>query len=173
MEHTIKPLPPASPPARRGSRRYVRRLQKRYMPDPHLDPDPPAPGEAGLDPSRQVRPATATHVAVAAQLSAAPLKLGASQPSTYCALPHTRVTANAPQVPVVFLSLLRKGTPDRDRSEAKLAEAFDYIASQVGWARAGWGLTGKEMAAHRWRTPLNASPRRWGRMDVRPGCPGG
>lgn len=36
-----------------------------------------------------------------------------------------------PQVPVVFFSLLRKGTPDRDRSEAKLAEAFDYMASQL------------------------------------------
>jgi hypothetical protein len=34
------------------------------------------------------------------------------------------------QVPVVFFSLLRKGTPDRDRSEAKLAEAFDYVS---GW----------------------------------------
>jgi len=32
------------------------------------------------------------------------------------------------QVPVVFFSLLRKGTPDRDRSEAKLAEAFDYVS---------------------------------------------
>lgn len=46
---------------------------------------------------------------------------------------HTpRLTALLPpQVPVVFFSLLRKGTPDRGRSEAKLAEAFDYIASQV------------------------------------------
>lgn len=33
------------------------------------------------------------------------------------------------QVPVVFFSLLRKGTPDRDRSEAKLAEAFDYVSA--------------------------------------------
>jgi hypothetical protein len=32
---------------------------------------------------------------------------------------------------VVFFSLLRKGTPDRDRSEAKLAEAFDFVAAQV------------------------------------------
>eukprot|EP00879_Flechtneria_rotunda_P031918 GHRR01035015.1.p1 GENE.GHRR01035015.1~~GHRR01035015.1.p1 ORF type:complete len:157 (-),score=42.15 GHRR01035015.1:389-859(-) len=35
------------------------------------------------------------------------------------------------QVPVVFFSLLRKGTPDRDRSEAKLAEAFDFLAGQL------------------------------------------
>lgn len=34
------------------------------------------------------------------------------------------------QVPVVFFSLLRKGTPDRDRSEAKLAEAFDYVSEK-------------------------------------------
>lgn len=38
------------------------------------------------------------------------------------------------QVPVVFFSLLRKGTPDRDRSEAKLAEAFDYVSgSYSNW----------------------------------------
>jgi hypothetical protein len=37
-------------------------------------------------------------------------------------------TRPAAQVPVVFFSLLRKGTPDRDRSEAKLAEAFDYVS---------------------------------------------
>lgn len=36
------------------------------------------------------------------------------------------------QVPVVFFSLLRKGTPDRDRSEAKLAEAFDYVSARSG-----------------------------------------
>lgn len=40
------------------------------------------------------------------------------------------------QVPVVFFSLLRKGTPDRDRSEAKLAEAFDYVSAT---ALGGWG----------------------------------
>jgi hypothetical protein len=71
----------------RGSRRYVRRLQKRYCPHPALDPDPPAAG--GGDPSLAV--------------------------------------------PVVFFSLLRKGTPDRDRSEAKLAEAFDYVSGTAGW----------------------------------------
>jgi hypothetical protein len=36
----------------RGSRRYVRRLQKRYCPHPALDPDPPAAGRG--DPSLQV-----------------------------------------------------------------------------------------------------------------------
>lgn len=42
---------------------------------------------------------------------------------------HTLLpTRPAAQVPVVFFSLLRKGTPDRDRSEAKLAEAFDYVS---------------------------------------------
>jgi hypothetical protein len=77
---------------RRGSRRYVRRLQKRYMPNPHLDPDPPEPAGDG----------------------------DSSPPED----PSLRV-------PVVFFSLLRKGTPDKDRSEAKLAEAFDYVAAQV------------------------------------------
>eukprot|EP00878_Enallax_costatus_P030322 GHUV01033006.1.p1 GENE.GHUV01033006.1~~GHUV01033006.1.p1 ORF type:complete len:414 (+),score=91.02 GHUV01033006.1:1544-2785(+) len=73
----------------RGSRRYVRRLQKRYMPDPHL------------------HQGSADELAVVAGTDA------------------------SLQVPVVFFSLLRKGTPDRDRSEAKLAEAFDYMASQL------------------------------------------
>jgi hypothetical protein len=44
----------------------------------------------------------------------------------------------------VFFSLLRKGTPDRDRSEAKLAEAFDYVASQ---ASAGLPLPGCRLQA--------------------------
>lgn len=63
--------------------RYVRRLQKRYTPNPQLDPDPPAP-DSDADPSRSV--------------------------------------------PVAFVSLLRKGLPDRDRSEAKLASAFDFVS---------------------------------------------
>ena len=29
---------------------------------------------------------------------------------------------------VLFVSLLRKGTPERDRSEAKLASAFDFVS---------------------------------------------
>ena len=36
---------------------------------------------------------------------------------------------------VVFVSLLRKGTPDRDRSEAKLASAFDVVRGP--WASVG------------------------------------
>uniref|UniRef100_A0A383VGT2 WW domain-containing protein n=1 Tax=Tetradesmus obliquus TaxID=3088 RepID=A0A383VGT2_TETOB len=80
----------------RGSRRYVRRLQRRYMPNPHLEPD-------------------AEQEAAAAAAAAAPAG------STDASL----------QVPVVFFSLLRKGTPDRDRSEAKLAEAFDFLAGQL------------------------------------------
>jgi hypothetical protein len=42
----------------RGSRRYVRRLQKRYMPNPHMDPDPPSSssgGAAQADPPLVVR----------------------------------------------------------------------------------------------------------------------
>lgn len=45
-----------------------------------------------------------------------------------------RVLCCAVQVPVVFFSLLRKGTPDRDRSEAKLAEAFDYVSGSWAWS---------------------------------------
>lgn len=70
----------------KGSKRYVRRLQKRYTPNPQLDPDPPAP-DSDADPSRSV--------------------------------------------PVAFVSLLRKGLPDRDRSEAKLASAFDFVMAQL------------------------------------------
>lgn len=46
-------------------------------------------------------------------------------------LPDNVQRTHALQVPVVFFSLLRKGTPDRDRSEAKLAEAFDFLAGQL------------------------------------------
>ena len=46
-----------------------------------------------------------------------------------CACAYIIPPALAFQVPVVFFSLLRKGTPDRDRSEAKLAEAFDYVSA--------------------------------------------
>lgn len=38
----------------RGSRRYVRRLQKRYMPDAHLDPDSDDGSTVGTDASLQV-----------------------------------------------------------------------------------------------------------------------
>ena len=70
--------------------RNVRRLQKRYTPNPYLDPDPPTL-EAGQCPSLSV--------------------------------------------PIVFISLLRKGTPDKDRSEAKLASAFDTVSHVVYYRR--------------------------------------
>eukprot|EP00198_Chlamydomonas_reinhardtii_P010960 XP_001700297.1 predicted protein [Chlamydomonas reinhardtii] len=70
----------------KGSKRYVRRLQRRYTPTAQLDPDPPAAGPDG-DPTRLV--------------------------------------------PITFVSLLRKGTPDRDRSEAKLASAFDFVVAAL------------------------------------------
>lgn len=73
----------------RGSYRYVRRLQKRYMPNPHLDPDPPEPQD---DRPRQDLSLT---------------------------------------VPIMFVSLLRKGTPDKDRSEAKLSSAFNFVVMQL------------------------------------------
>jgi hypothetical protein len=48
--------------------------------------------------------------------------------SVCCTAALCVVLCRAVQVPVVLFSLLRKGTPDRDRSEAKLAEAFDYVS---------------------------------------------
>lgn len=97
----------------KGSRRYVRRLQKRYTPNPHLDPDPPSEQDAALgDPSLAV--------------------------------------------PVVFASLLRKGTPDRDRSEAKLAAAYDFVMTQlrkehhlpVTYIALDWHEMDKQLGAH-------------------------
>lgn len=38
----------------RGSKRYVRRLQKRYMPNPHLDPNSDDGSVAGFDASVKV-----------------------------------------------------------------------------------------------------------------------
>jgi hypothetical protein len=132
----------------RGSRRYVRRLQKRYMPNPHLDPDPPeappgAPGRA--DPSLEVR--RAARAAGRGGERAGCRRPGGARavyaPSRLCRRPNRLAAARPPnrQVPVVFFSLLRKGTPDRDRSEAKLAEAFDFVAAQVcggGSSAAAW-----------------------------------
>jgi len=86
----------------RGSRRYVRRLQRRYAPDPELevgDAPAPAPEEAGAHPN---------HPGAAAAAAAA-----AADPSL--------------SVPLVFVSLLRKGAIDRDRSETNLAGAFEYL----------------------------------------------
>ncbi|GAX77587.1 hypothetical protein CEUSTIGMA_g5031.t1 [Chlamydomonas eustigma] len=67
----------------KGSRRYVRRLQKRYSPDPYLDPD----GDLLAD--------------------------------------QRDASLN---VSVVIVSLLRKGTLEKDRSETKLASAFAAMA---------------------------------------------
>lgn len=71
----------------KGSRKYVRRLQKRFMPDPHLDPDD----------------------------FVQPLELN----------PRTDPSL---RVPLLLVSLLRKGTLDKDRSETKLASAFDGVS---------------------------------------------
>mmetsp|Transcript_29308 Transcript_29308/g.75960 ORF Transcript_29308/g.75960 Transcript_29308/m.75960 type:complete len:625 (+) Transcript_29308:102-1976(+) len=77
----------------KGTRRYVRRLQKRFTPNPRLDP-----------------------------LSPAASPEGPSVPPTPQADPEASAS-----LPVLFVSLLRKGTPERDRSEAKLASAFDFV----------------------------------------------
>lgn len=69
-------------------RRYVRRLQKRYSPNPMLDPD----GEV--------------------------VPKGTDNSSL--------------QLPLVFVSLLRKGTLEKDRSETKLASAFDAVSTDGG-----------------------------------------
>lgn len=34
-------------------------------------------------------------------------------------------------LPILLVSLLRKGTPERDRSEAKLASAFDFVSARL------------------------------------------
>jgi hypothetical protein len=41
--------------------------------------------------------------------------------------------------PVVFVSLLRKGTPDKDRSETKLASAFDFVSRGAAKGQEGVG----------------------------------
>lgn len=72
--------------------------------------------------------------------SIAPMPVRPNAHETRCAQTHVlafsmlrlslslRLGLSCVQVPVVFFSLLRKGTPDRDRSEAKLAEAFDFVS---------------------------------------------
>lgn len=74
----------------KGSRKYVRRLQKRFMPDPHLDPDD----------------------------FVQPLELNPRSDSSL-------------RVPLLLVSLLRKGTLDKDRSETKLASAFDGMVGAL------------------------------------------
>ena len=71
-------------------RRYVRRLQKRYSPNPMLDPDGESVSKGPEDTSLQV--------------------------------------------PLVFVSLLRKGTLEKDRSETKLASAFDAVSTLIAGA---------------------------------------
>lgn len=92
--------------------RYVRRLQKRYMPDPHLDPDGEEEGAAAAAAGgSQQQPQQAP--------SNGPPSSGGSGDRSL-------------SVPVVFVSLLRKGTPDKDRSETKLASAFDFVSGHMG-----------------------------------------
>ena len=128
----------------RGSRRYVRRLQKRFLPDPHLDP--PAPEE-------EAQRAAAAAAAAAAAGQQQQQQQHGQQQQTQQQHGHQQQQKGGSgdsggsaggqggdpslRVPVAFFSLLRKGTPDRDRSEAKLAEAFDFVASQL---RASHGL---------------------------------
>ncbi|KAF5842707.1 SacI homology domain-containing protein [Dunaliella salina] len=77
----------------KGTRRYVRRLQKRFTPNPRLDPYSPASSPQG--------PPVPPEPQASREVSAS--------------------------LPILFVSLLRKGTPERDRSEAKLASAFDFV----------------------------------------------
>jgi hypothetical protein len=107
--------------------RYVRRLQKRYLPDPHLEPEEAAGGQAA-----------GQAAAAAPAVVAAP----GADPSL--------------EVPVVFVSLLRKGTPDRDRSEAKLAAAFDAVG----------GLAAPGAPGHRAPALLALLCRSWGTERV-------
>eukprot|EP00798_Chlamydomonas_sp_ICE-L_P004470 gene4470-14628_t len=94
-----------------GSRRYVRRLQKRYCPKPHLDPADDGPSIGDLIDTSDFPPA---ELQEETQGGAAG---GAADASL--------------SVPVVFVSLLRKGTPEKDRSETKLATAFDFVVGAL------------------------------------------
>lgn len=104
-------------------RRYVRRLQKRYTPNPHLDPD----GEA------------------------APVGQDASF-----------------KTPLVFVSLLRKGTPDKDRSEAKLASAFDFVSNinkfYVNMWVLNWLCSGKALIS--WKCKQRTTCWVWGLLQL-------
>jgi hypothetical protein len=90
----------------RGSRRYLRRLQRRYC------PRRAAPGGA------------------AEQLAAAGGGGGGGDGGGDDGGGDDDRDPSL-SVPIAIFSLLRKGTPDRDRSEARLAEAFDHLASQL------------------------------------------
>ena len=70
-----------------GSRRYIRRLQKRFSPKPEI--------EEKLKETKHERKQTSD------------------------------------RFPIVFVSLLRKGLPDKNRSETNLAAAFDTALSNM------------------------------------------
>ena len=128
--------------------RYVRRLQKRYTPNPHLDPedapcDGPTPfggtaasvtptastaGTAGQDNAAQATPSASSAAAAAVAAAAAAVALPVSRSGTPGPAGSRDPSLG---VPVVFVSLLRKGTLDKDRSETKLASAFDAMAGAL------------------------------------------
>ncbi|GMH39713.1 hypothetical protein BSKO_07611 [Bryopsis sp. KO-2023] len=91
-----------------GTKEYVRRVQKRFCPDYEL--------EQGIEAesSRSADSSTASTSGYSA-FDDRSRKLAAPGPGV----------DPSKSVPVAFVSLLRKGTPDRDRSEGKLATAFD------------------------------------------------
>ncbi len=130
----------------------MRRLQKRYCPVPWLDPGD-APGGSGAAPGsgntngsgspshldqQQQQPDAA---AAAASGGGGGSSAGGTPRSTSglstgsgagggggAAAAAGGVADPSLAVPLCFVSLLRKGTPDRDRSEAKLAAAFDFVS---------------------------------------------
>jgi hypothetical protein len=114
----------------RGSRRYLRRLQRRFCPRPEFELRPPGGEEGG---------------GVAADNAA-----NAADPSL--------------SVPIAIFSLLRKGTPDRDRSEARLAEAFDHLAAQL--RRGGGGGAGGEGGGTSGACPSPARQRGGGALPL-------
>ncbi|KAL6757783.1 SacI homology domain-containing protein [Haematococcus lacustris] len=108
----------------KGSRRFVRRLQKRYTPAHHLDPETLSEGGAASTTATSLLSGTTGTLEAAAA--------GGSGAGAAAQAPGRTVAADPSlSVPVLFVSLLRKGTPNQDRSEAKLASAFDYMANAL------------------------------------------
>lgn len=75
-------------------------------------------------------PTSAAASAAAAEPAADPSS-PVSTSSAPGASPAARLDDRSLQVPLCFVSLLRKGTPDRDRSEAKLAAAYDNLMAKL------------------------------------------
>jgi hypothetical protein len=112
-----------------GTKRYVRRLQKRYMPSPRLDPED---GDDDVSHTNGAGPSSGSimngpHSESSTPRSTTETGGGGGLPRSSTGLSQAHWDPSL-RVRLMFVSLLRKGTPDRDRSEAKLASAFDFVS---------------------------------------------